>query len=76
LEKVADLLRCSRVSEGSYFAEIRCDKRIEPYLWNYTVQRQKPAEIVSWGQAVTENAAIAACSDAMRDLNGWDNRSL
>jgi hypothetical protein len=31
---------------------------------------------VSWGQAVTENAAIAACSDAMRDLNGWDNRSL
>jgi DNA-binding response OmpR family regulator len=76
LEKVADLLRCSRVSEGNYFAEIRCDKRIEPYLWNYAVQRQKPAEIVSWGQAVTEDAAIAACSEVMRDLNGWDNRSL
>jgi DNA-binding response OmpR family regulator len=68
LEKVADLLRCSRVSEGNYFAEIRCDKRIEPYLWNYKVQCQEPAEIVSWGQAVTEDAAIAASRDVMRDL--------
>lgn len=76
LEKVADLLRCNRVNDRDYFAEIRCDKRVEPYLWNYTVQRQKPAEIVSWGQAVTEAAAIAACSDLMRDLNGWNKRSL
>lgn len=76
LEKVADLLKCSRESDGDYFAEIRCDKRVEPYLWNYTIQRQKSAEIVSWGQAVTEDAAIVASRDMMHDLNGWDNRSL
>jgi DNA-binding response OmpR family regulator len=75
LEKVGDLLRCNRVSEGNYFAEIRCDKRIEPYLWNYKVQCQEPAEIVSWGQAVTENAAIAASRDVMRDLNRGEARS-
>ncbi len=75
LEKVADLLRCSRVSDGNYLAEIRCDKRVEPYLWNYKVQRQEPAEIVSWGQAVTEDAAIAASRDVMRDLNSGEARS-
>jgi DNA-binding response OmpR family regulator len=75
LEKVADLLRCRRVSDGNYLAEIRCDKRVEPYLWNYTVQRQKPAEIVSWGQAVTEDAAITASRDVMHDLSGRHNRS-
>lgn len=75
LEKVADLLRCNRVSDGNYLAEIRCDKRIEPYLWNYKVQRQEPAEIVSWGQAVTEDAAIAASRDVMRDLNSGEARS-
>ena len=46
LLKVADLLRPNRITEGNFFAEIRCDKRFSPAVWHYTVQRQRSKEIL------------------------------
>lgn len=67
LLKVADLLRPNRISEGNFFAEIRCDKRFSPAVWHYTVQRQRSKEILGWSQALSEEAAINAARIDMRD---------
>lgn len=72
LEKIADLLRCNRISEGNYFAEIRCDRRCEPNIWHYTIQRMRLPEIVFWCQAGTETAAVEAAKSEMRHLNQRD----
>jgi CheY-like chemotaxis protein len=60
LLKVADLLRSNRITEGNFFAEIRCDKRFSPAIWHYTIQYLRSKEIVGWSQALTEEAAIHA----------------
>jgi len=69
LEQVADLLRSSRITHGNYFAEIRCDKRSQPNIWHYTIQRLRSREIVSWHQEPTRNAAIRAARGWMRSLS-------
>ena len=69
LAKVADLLRCNRISEGSYFAEIRCDKRFDPIVWHYTIQLLRSLEILAWSQAGSEKAAIQTAKGEMRRLN-------
>lgn len=69
LEKVADLLRPNRIAGGSYFAEIRCDRRFDPLVWHYTVQRLRSPEILAWGQAATEKGAIRDAKRALRELN-------
>ncbi len=67
LLKVADLLRRDRISEGNFFAEIRCDKRSSPAIWHYTVQRLRSKEILGWSQALSEDAAIHAARIDMRE---------
>jgi two-component system response regulator CpxR len=67
LLKVADLLRPNRISEGNFFAEIRCDKRSSPAIWHYTVQRLRSKEILGWSQALSEDAAIHAARIDMRE---------
>jgi CheY-like chemotaxis protein len=72
LGKVADLLRCSRISEGNYFAEIRCDHRVLPSIWHYTIQRLRSVAIVGWSQSFSEEGAVEAARQEMRDLNEHD----
>lgn len=72
LGKVADLLRCSRISEGNYFAEIRGDHRVAPFIWHYTIQRLRSVAILAWSQAFSEEAAVQAARQEMRDLNEHD----
>jgi two-component system, OmpR family, response regulator CpxR len=67
LLKVADLLRSNRITEGNFFAEIRCDHRFNPVVWHYTVQRLRSKEILGWSQALSEEAAIDAARIDMRD---------
>jgi len=69
LKKVADLLRCNRISGGEYVAEIRCDRRPEPVIWHYTIQHLRSPEILAWSQAASENAAIQEAKQQMRELN-------
>jgi CheY-like chemotaxis protein len=67
LLKVADLLRPNRITEGNFFAEIRCDKRPSPAIWHYTVQHLRSNEILGWSQALSEEAAIHAARTEMRE---------
>jgi hypothetical protein len=67
LLKVADLLRSYRITEGNFFAEVRCDNRFSPAIWHYTVQRQRSKEIFGWSQALSEEAAIHAARKEMRE---------
>src|SRR5690242_11485061 len=67
LLKVADLLRPSRITEGNFFAEIRCDKRPSPAIWHYTIQHLRSNEILGWSQAFSEEAAIRAARIEMRE---------
>jgi CheY-like chemotaxis protein len=67
LLKVADLLRSNRITEGNFFAEIRCDKRFIPSIWHYTVQHLRAKEILGWSQALSEEAAIDAARIDMRE---------
>jgi two-component system response regulator CpxR len=67
LLKVADLLRRNRITEGNFFAEIRCDKRSIPAIWHYTVQRLRSNEILGWSQALSEEAAKDAARIEMRE---------
>jgi CheY-like chemotaxis protein len=67
LLKVADLLRPSRITEGNFFAEIRCDKRSSPVIWHYTVQHLRSNEILGWSQSSSEEAAIHAARSEMRE---------
>jgi DNA-binding response OmpR family regulator len=69
LKKVADLLRCNRITEGNYFAEIRCDSRFEQIVWHYTIQRVRSNEILGWSQAFSEKDAREASRAEMRELN-------
>ncbi|HEY6970806.1 MAG TPA: hypothetical protein VJA94_16465, partial [Candidatus Angelobacter sp.] len=69
LEKVAELLRPSRIAGGNYFAEIRCDRRFDPFVWHYTVQRLRSPEILAWCQVATEKEAIRDARRALRELN-------
>lgn len=69
LQSVADLLRRSRISEGKYFAEIRCDKRFNPVIWHYTIQRVRTCEIIAWSQACSETTAIHEAREQMREMN-------
>lgn len=69
LEKVAELLRPNRIAGGNYFAEIRCDRRSDPLIWHYTVQRLRSPEILAWCQAATEKEAIRDAKRALRELN-------
>lgn len=69
LKKVADLLRCDRISGGNYFAEIRCDHRSEPPIWHFTIQHVRSPEILEWSQAATEDSAIRQAKQQMCDLN-------
>ena len=66
LLKVADLLRRNRITEGNFFAEIRCDKRFSPAIWHYTIQQLRSKEILGWSQAFSEEAAIHAARTEMR----------
>jgi two-component system, OmpR family, response regulator CpxR len=72
LLKVADLLRPNRITEGNFFAEIRCDKRFTPAVWHYTVQRLRSKEILGWSQALSQEAAIDAARIDMRDRGRED----
>jgi len=67
LLKVADLLRHNRITEGNFFAEIRCDKRSAPTIWHYTIQHLRANEILGWSQAFSEEAAIRAARTEMRE---------
>lgn len=69
LEKVANLLRSNRISEGNYFAEIRCNKQLEPQIWHYTIQHVRTLEILVWSQADSESAAIESARNTMRAMN-------
>jgi DNA-binding response OmpR family regulator len=68
LLKVADLLRPNRITEGNFFAEIRCDERFSPAIWHYTIQHPRSKEILGWSQALSEEAAIHAARTQMREL--------
>jgi len=72
LRNVADLLRCDRITEGNFFAEIRCDKRFNPTVWHYTIQRLRLNEILRWSQSFSEEGAIHAAKRDMRELNLHD----
>jgi two-component system, OmpR family, response regulator CpxR len=74
LLKVADLLRHNRITEGNFFAEIRCDKRFSPAVWHYTVQRLRSKEILGWSQALSEEAAIDAARTDMRERGREESR--
>jgi CheY-like chemotaxis protein len=73
LLKVADLLRPNRITEGNFFAEIRCDHRFSPVVWHYTVQRLRSKEILGWSQGLSEEAAIDAARIDMRDRGREDS---
>jgi DNA-binding response OmpR family regulator len=67
LLKVADLLRSNRITQGNFFAEIRCDRRFSPTIWHYTIQHLRSNEILGWSQALSEKAAIHAARTEMRE---------
>jgi CheY-like chemotaxis protein len=76
LLKVADLLRPNRITEGNFFAEIRCDRRFSPVVWHYTLQRQRSKEILGWSQALTEEAAIDAARLDMRERGREESEKI
>ena len=73
LLKVADLLRPNRITEGNFFAEIRCDQRPVPAIWHYTVQHLRCNEILGWSQASSKTAAIHAARTEMRERGRWES---
>jgi len=72
LKKVANLLRCDRITEGKFFAEIRCDSRFKKIIWHYTIQRIRNHDVLAWSQTFSEEDAIEAARAQMRELNQRD----
>lgn len=71
LQTVAELLRYRRlrIDDGDYCAEIACDTLTRPAVWHYVICRVGSAEILSWRQALTEKAAVAAAKKELGSLN-------
>jgi DNA-binding NtrC family response regulator len=71
LQTVAELLRYRRfqLKNGPYSADIACDTRDSATTWHYVVQEEGSSEILSWRQARSEKAAVAAAQKELRVLN-------
>jgi DNA-binding NtrC family response regulator len=71
LQAIADLLRYRRfqIDDRNYRAEIACDTLNSPTVWHYIIEQLGSPEIISWSQAPTEEAALAAAKEELNSLN-------
>jgi len=71
LQTIAELLRYRRlrIDDGNYCAQIACDTLTSPTVWHYVICRVGSSEMLSWSQAPTEKAAIAAAKKELGSLN-------
>jgi hypothetical protein len=71
LQAIADLLRYRRfqIYDRNYRAEIACDTLNSPTVWHYIIEQLGSTEIISWSQAPTEEAALAAAKEELNSLN-------
>ena len=72
LQTIAELLRYrrQRIDDGKYWAEIASCDTTSPRVWHYVIYRVGSSEMLSWSQASTGKAAIAAAKKELGSLNG------
>ena len=57
-----------RLRLSYYYADIVCNRRSNPEIWHWVVQREGSAEILKWGQERQRSNAEAAARQYLRRI--------
>lgn len=69
----SSVLRYKRLRRGSYFADFRRDKRLNPEVYHCIIQREGSQRILSWTQHRTLEAAIQVAEEELDRLTKKDD---
>ena len=68
------VIRYDRLQQGSFYADFRRDRRLNPEVYHCIIQREGSTEILSWSQFRTLERAQLAAERELRRL--MDNEAL
>lgn len=73
---ISNVIRYQRLQRGSFFADFRRDKRLDPEVYHCVIQREGTAEILRWSQHRTLNAAMRTARAELRRLSTGEKAQL
>ena len=74
--EVSNVIRYERLQNGSFFADFRRDKRLDPEVYHCVIQREGATEILRWSQHHTLNAAIRTARAELKRLSAKERALL
>lgn len=74
--EVSNVIRYERLQNGSFFADFRRDKRLDPEVYHCVIQREGASEILRWSQHRTLNAAIRTARAELKRLSAKERGLL
>jgi hypothetical protein len=74
--EVSNVIRYERLQNGSFFADFRRDKRLDPEVYHCVIQREGGTDILRWSQHRTLNAAIRTARAELKRLSTREQAQL
>lgn len=67
--EISNVVRYERLQQGSFYADFRRDKRLDPEVYHCVIQREGSTEILRWSQHRTLHAALRTARAELKRLN-------
>jgi hypothetical protein len=74
--EVANVIRYERLQRGSFFADFRRDKRLDPEVYHCVIQREGTTDILRWSQHRTLSAAQRTARAELKRLSTQEHAQL